>query len=379
MAKHTARRAVRISAAVLALFVLAAGALALTRSRPEQPARKAQPVLEFDASDLTEVQSRPLARTLPMTGTLRPYAEAAVKAKVAGEIKELTVREGDAVRAGQVIGRIDPTEASAQLAEKKADLEAARAQLDVATRNLATQRALLERNFISQTAFDSTRGNYQVAVARLKAAEAAVAVAAKVLRDTALVAPIDGVVAARNAQRGERVAVDARVVTLVDVRRLELSAPLPAAEIAAVQVGQDIEFRVDGFDGRVFTGRVERINPAAAAGSRSIEVYGVIDNPDHLLRGGLFAEGRLIVGRSDQALVVPAGAVREERGERFVYVLDQGRLARRAVTLGLRDADQVQVLSGLRAGERVVRHNLGTLNEGAQAQIRSADAVQASR
>lgn len=379
MARPTLRRAIRISSAVLALFVLAAGAFALTRTKSEPAPHKAAPVIEFDASDLAEVQSRALVRSLPFTGTLRPYAEAAVKAKVPGEIKELTVREGDAVRAGQVIGRIDPTEASAQLAEKRADLEAARAQLDVAAKNLATQRALLERNFISQTAFDSTQGNHQVAAARLKAAEAAVAVATKVLGDTALVAPMDGVVAARNAQRGERVAVDARVVTLVDVRRLELSAPLPAAEIAAVRVGQEIEFRVDGFDGRVFTGRVERINPAAAAGSRSIEVYGVIDNPDQLLRGGLFAEGRLIVGRSDQALVVPAGAVREEGGERFVYVLDQGRLARRAVTPGLRDADQVQVLSGLRAGELVVRHNLDTLNEGAQALIRSADAIQASR
>lgn len=374
------RAILRLVAAVLALFVAAgAGAFALSRAQPAAPARMPEPVIEFDAADVTEIQARPLARTLPITGTLRPYAEAAVKAKVPGEIMQLTVREGDAVRAGQMIGRIDTTETSAQLAEREADREAARAQYEVASKNLETQRALLARKFISQTAFDSTQGNYQVAAAKLKAAQAGVQVAAKLMRDTALVAPMNGIVSARNAQRGERVGVDARVVTVVDVSRLELSAALPASEIAAVQVGQEIEFRVSGFDDRIFRGRIDRINPTASAGSRSIELYGVIDNRDGLLRGGMFAEGRLIVGRRDEAVVIPAAAVREERGERFVYVLDNGRVARRGVTLGIHAGDEVQVLSGLQAGEHVVRHNLGTLTEGAQVRIVSSPAAQARR
>lgn len=374
------RAILRLVAAVLALFVAAvAGAFAISRAQPAAPARMPEPVIEFDAADVTEIQARPLARTLPITGTLRPYAEAAVKAKVPGEIMQLTVREGDAVRAGQLIGRIDTTETSAQLAEREADREAARAQYEVASKNLETQRALLARKFISQTAFDSTQGNYQVAAAKLKAAQAGVQVAAKLMRDTALVAPMNGIVSARNAQRGERVGVDTRVVTVVDVSRLELSAALPASEIAAVQVGQEVEFRVSGFDDRIFRGRIDRINPTASAGSRSIELYGVIDNRDGLLRGGMFAEGRLIVGRRDEALVVPAAAVREERGERFVYLLDNGRLARRGVTLGIHAGDEVQVLSGLQAGERVVRHNLGTLTEGAQVRIVSSPAAHAGR
>lgn len=367
----------RILGGALVALLVAAASWGL--NRPAKPAANGQaaPVLEFEQADLAAAETRELARSLPLTGTLRPIAEAAVKAKVAGEIQALTVREGDAVRAGQVIGRIDATESLARLAGSEADVQAARAQLGVAEKNRATQQALLEKKFISQNAFDATQGNHDVAVAKLRAAQASADVSRKTLRDTTLVAPMDGIVSIRHAQPGERVPIDGKIVSIVDLRRLELAVAIPAPEIGAVEIGQPVQFRVEGFGEREFAGRVDRINPAAAAGSRSIEMYAVIDNADAALRGGLFAQGRLVVGRVANALVVPASAVREERGEQYVYAIENGKVARRAVKPANEADGVVQIVSGLAPGAQVVRNNLGSLREGAEVRLKQAAAAPA--
>jgi len=141
-----------------------------------------------------------------------------------------------------------------------------------------------------------------------------------------------------------------------------------------VRIGQTMSFRVEGFGEREFAGRIERINPAATAGSRSISVYAVIDNGEGLLRGGMFAQGALTLSRVDNALAVPASAVREEIGQTFVYAIEGGVVKRKNVKVGAPDAaGRVQVLDGLAAGDRVVRVNLGSLREGVTAKLSSAE------
>jgi membrane fusion protein (multidrug efflux system) len=368
-----------------ALAALAAAALigySATRghSRPGAPAAAAQPVLEFTADDLYAVEPAALERTLAVTGTLAPLVEATVKAKVAGELEAVPVREGETVVRGQVVARIDRTELLARVAAREADVEAARAQLVWAEKNRATQKALLEKGFISQNAFDNVQSNHDVAAARLRAAQAELALARKSLGDAVLVAPFAGIVAERHAKPGERVAVDARVLTLVDLSRMELEASVPAAAIAEVRVGQPVRFRVDGFGEREFEGRIERINPATTPGSRSISVYAVMDNPDASLRKGMFAQGTLMLGRTERALVVPASAVREEAGATWVYAITDGAVRRRKVKAAPPDAaGRVQVLEGLQAGERIVRNNLGALREGALARLAGGQPEAAAR
>ena len=326
--------------------------------------------LEFLPQDLYVVEPQTLELSLPLTGTLTPLTEATVKAKVAGELVAVLVREGESVARGQVLARIDTTELQAKAAAKRAEVEATRAQLVLATKNRETQTALLAKNFISQNAFDATQSTYEVAAARLRAAEADLAVAQKALGDAVLKAPLSGIVAQRYVQAGERVAVDARVVSVVDLSRLQLEAPVPAAEIGRVRVGMPVSFRVDGFGEREFAGRIERINPSTIAGSRSINVYAVIDNPARLLRSGLFAQGALTLERVEHALIVPATAIREASGQRFVYVLDAGTLRKRTVNAGPADASgRVQILSGLEPGTRIVRNDLGPLREGSAARV----------
>jgi RND family efflux transporter MFP subunit len=364
----------RLSKALILGTVVAATALAgfaILRSQPSAAlVAPTQPVVEFAQSDIYLVEPQTLERTLPLTGTLSPLVEATMKAKVAGELLEVTAREGESVKSGQVLARIDPTEVRARVAAREADVQAARAQLVWADKNRITQQALLEKKFISQNAFDNVQSNYEVAVAKLRSAEADLVMARKSLGDSVLAAPFPGIVAQRHAQPGERVALDAKIITVMDLSRLELEAAVPAAEIGKIRVGQKVQFQIDGFGARPFDGRIERINPGTAAGSRSISVYAVIDNPDGVLRGGMFAQGAASLERIESGLSIPLSAVREQAGQTYVYALGEGILRRKAVKVGPADAaGRAQVLEGLAAGERIVRNNLGALREGAPVKV----------
>ena len=367
------RRSMVMMAAVV-FIVLAVSAVALrgrqTAADAAASAKNAAPAAEFLQDDLYIVEPRNLDRVLPLTGSLMPLTEATVKAKVAGELVAVTVREGESVKQGQVLARIDPTEVQARVAAREADVAATRAQLVWAEKNRNQQKALFDKSFISQSAFDNIQSNYDVAIAKQHAAEAELVVARKSLGDAVLVAPFSGIVSLRHAQPGERVSLDAKVVSIVDLSRLQLEASVPPAAIGQVRVGQDMNFRVEGFGEREFAGRIERINPAATAGSRSISVYAAIDNREGLLRGGMFAQGTLTLSRVDGALAAPASAVREEIGQTFVYVIENGLVKKRNVKVGAPDAaGRVQVMDGLVAGDRIVRVNLGSLKEGLAARL----------
>ncbi len=332
------------------------------------------PVIEFAASDLVQPQTRELRLSISVTGTLQPRNWTTVKAKVAGELKAMLVREGETVRPGQVLARIDAQDAQARVDEKIADLEAGRAQLALAQKNRANNLALLQQKFISQNAFDSVQSSYRVSEARLKALEAQVALAKKALADTVVSAPQAGIVSQRHAQQGEKLPVDGKIVTLVDLAEMEVEAAVPASDIPSIRVGQEVSFRVEGFGEREFRGHIDRINPATQSGSRSILVYALLPNGDGALKGGMFAKGSVTLSRIESAQVLPLSAVREEDGKPYVLRVDNHRLEQRPVKLGLRNADEgvVQIVDGLDAQSRVVRTNSGTYKPGTAVKIAPA-------
>lgn len=361
------------AALVVALLAVGVGRALSARKAQQQAvaqagATKAETLVELAAADVVKAELRELAQGLPVSGSLKAVNTAAVKARVAGELQGLTLREGDAVKASQVVARVDPTEYQSRVRQAQETADAAKAQIDITQRQWDNNKALVDQGFISRTALDTSLNNLAMAQANHKAALAAVEVARKALDDTVLRAPIAGMVAQRLAQNGERVGVDARVVDIVDLSRLELEASLSAADSVAVRVGQSATLVVEGATQPV-AARVVRINPSAQAGSRSVLVYLAIAQPEGL-RQGLYAQGTLGTA-STQALVVPLSAVRTDKPAPYVQVVEDGKVAHKPVRMGLRGADArdasretLVAVEGLTAGASVIQGNVGSLREG---------------
>ncbi len=359
--------------AVVAVLVL--GGSLLSGGEAKKPAAEAKaPALEFAAADLAVAEKQSLIRSLNFSGSLQPVLQTTVKAKVAGDVVELGVREGQTVRQGQLLLRINPVNLQAQLDSQQASLERARAEFSIAAKNRANSASLLQQKFISQNAFDATHSQHDAAAANMRAAEAQLRIAQTALKDASVTAPQAGIVSRRYVQAGEKVSIDAPLIGIVDLGKMEIEAPLAATDVASVKVGQPVRFRVDGFAGREFSGRVERINPVTEGGSRAITVYISVANPEQELRGGMFAQGLLELERTPEILVVPATALREEAGSHHVLAIEDGKLAKREVKTGLRDETRglVEVREGLTAGAQIVRHRIPGLKVGSAVVVKAA-------
>ena len=187
-------------------------------------------------------------------------------------------------------------------------------------------------------------------------------------------------VAERFAQPGEKVSPDNRILSIVDLSRMEIEAPVPASEIGGVRLGQAVTLQIEGVDAPQ-TGHIVRISPSTSAGTRSIPVYISLDNRSASLRAGLFAQGALMLEARNNIVLVPGAAVRETAGRTFVYVIEGDRLLEKTIVTGLRDdaaraanggTGVVEVSQGLKAGERIVALNLGALREGSAVRVREA-------
>lgn len=368
--------AVKWTLLVVAAALVVAGGMRLMAARKAQataaasaaaPA-KAQTLVELAPTDVVTAQVREIAQGLPISGTLKAVNTALVKARVAGELQGLTVREGDVVKAGQVVARVDSSDLLARVKQAQEQADAAKAQIDIAQRQWGNNKALVDQGFISKTALDTSLNNLNVAQSNHKAALAAIDVAKKSLDDAVLRAPISGVVSQRLAQPGERVGIDARVIEIVDMSRLELEASLGAGDSMAVRVGQAATLQVEGGRETVMA-RVARINPSAQAGSRSVLVYLSIEQTTGL-RQGLFAQGTLGTAQA-AVLAVPLSAVRTDKPNPYVQIIENDRVVHKVVQTGVRGSDArnatretLVAIDGIGAGTMVLQGGLGSLREG---------------
>lgn len=369
---------------LLAVLLVGVGVLrALDKRRTEQaaaaPARETL-ALDLAPADVVVAKTVPLARTLDVSGGLKAVNTALVKAKVAAELRELRVREGDRVKAGQVIGQLDTTELDWRLRQAEQQASSARAQLDIARRTLENNRALVAQGFISPTGLETSVNNEAAARANHEAAMAAMELARKSRADGTLVAPIAGLVSQRLAQPGERVPVDARIVEIVDLSRVELEAAVAPEDVVQVAVGQVARLQVDGLPEPV-AARVARINPSAQTGSRSVLVYLALDSHP-ALRQGLFARGRIEVAQA-QSLAVPLAAVRTDLSQPYVLQVQDGKAVLRTVSLGARGEVKgqpwVAITAGLAEGATVLTGTAGAVRDGTPVRLVGPATASAAR
>lgn len=332
------------------------------------PAKAA--ALVFSPREVATVQARALPLSVEFSGPLVAPDTAVVKAKAAGTLITLSVAEGSRVRKGETLGLLDLSDLNARLQERQALVESARATLVQAERTHASNQNLADQQFISPIALETSRAALGTARAQLGAAQAQAETIRIALRDAALVAPIDGIVAKRQAVPGEKVAAEQPILSVVSLRSLEMAGSVGTRDIGQLKAGMPVKVQVEG-DSQAIEGRLARIAPAIDAGTRSIGVAVAIANPDERLRAGQFAMARVALPAGAEVLAVPATALGSASGQEFVWTLEQGKLLRRTVTTGRRDAASglVEVLQGLAPATVVLASPFENLKEGAEARV----------
>ena len=338
------------------------------------------PILEFQAREVVTPTWAPMPVSLSFSGPLTAPSTATVRSRAMGTLQSLNVQEGSRVQAGQVIGRVDAADAASRVAERGALLESARASLAQAERSLAQNESLAVQRFIAPAAVDSSRAAVETARAQLAAAQAALATTQLSLAEAAILAPISGIVAKRHVLPGEKIGVEQQVVTIVDLRELELAGLVPTHEVGRLTPGMPVQVSVEGV-AEPAAGRIARIAPAAEPGSRAIGVTVVLPNPRERLRAGQYGMVKVQVGDDKPRLSLPDAAVMSSAGQHQVWTLDAGVLRRRSVTLGRQDAGsgRVEVVEGLPENAQVLAARYDNLREGTRATVATSAAGQSQR
>ena len=346
---------------------------------------------------------QPLARFIRATGSLTAEEQAEVAAETAGRVVATPIERGTAVSAGSELVRVAATESDAQAKEAEANaaqIEArlgltpgasfdpnnvpevrnAKASLDLAQSEFGRIESLMQQKVVSQAEYDqrktqmeAARQQYESAknaaaqqYQQLQAARARVAIARKTLDDTNVRAPFAGLVAERLVSVGDYVTKGMKVATVVRVNPLRVQLTIPEQYVSLVAAGQPVTFEVDAYPGRQFTGSIRYVSPALEANQRALTVEASVPNPKAELKPGLFATALIRQPKETPAILVPNDAVRVSNGTSRVFVVTGDRVEERIVTVGQRVDAQLEIVNGLKAGERVATKNVPQLVDGAK-------------
>jgi membrane fusion protein, multidrug efflux system len=357
----------------------------------------AQPV-EVSTAQVVERNTR---RGIEVVGSLEAEDEVTVSSQLSGNLDEITVDVGTSVQRGQVIARVDNRElklrveqavatlrqAEAKLGikpgerfdlQKQPDVRQARAALErarydwTAAQNLVDKGDISRQQFdVAQRAFEQAEARYQAALenvrnleAQIEEKRAVLALASKEVTDTAIISPISGVVREKLASRGEYLQPGKPVATIVQVNPLRLRLEVPENFAASISRGQAVTLKVDSFADREFQGHIKRINPSVDEKSRSLVAEAEVANSAGLLRPGMFARAQILSKAEGVALMVPEKAVVSLAGVNKVFVVNGNQASERQVKLGARDGSMVEVIEGVRVGERVITSNTDRLTDG---------------
>lgn len=334
-----------------------------------------------------------ISRTVEVNGTLAAQDQVAVAFKVAGRIDRLPVDLGDTVKPGQLLAGLDRTDFDLAVAQATAALEQARARLGLTAyqadaqvnveraplvlqakaaldeARLSRDRAqqMFDQKLISKADFDTADANFRIADGRhqdaieeirnrqgtLAQRKTELQLARQRLADSELRAPIAGAVLAREGSVGQYVAPGTSVVTIVRMSPLRLQLPVPERAASGVRVGQSITLRLEN-DANTYSGVVSRLSPAIDPANRTLLVEATIPNDSGRLKPGSFVQASLVTKAGEQAIFVPSSALVVFAGIEKVFLVEEGKSVERLVRSGRRDEGRIEIVEGLKAGDRVV-------------------------
>jgi membrane fusion protein (multidrug efflux system) len=364
------------SGRVLRASAVAVGTALLTAacgSQSAAPATPAPPVapaaLHVGRENVVTVASGTIVVGPILSGELRPAREATIRAELGGAMLAVAVEEGQAVRRGALLGRIETRTLDDVRQSATSALRSAESQLAVAQREADRTEQLVAAGALAARDLDVARSNVTAVEAQVADAKSRLASAERQLGDAVLSSPMTGIVSSRAVNVGDVVAVGTALFTVIDPSSMRLEASVPSDDLSQLRVGATVQFEVRGYE-QPFTGRIERIAPQADPTTRQVPLYIAIPNVGGRLVAGLFAEGR-VVSTSAAGLVVPSNAVNTSGDAPWVLRVTGGRTERVPVQLGLRDprTERVQVASGLNEGDNLLRGSAQGIPPGTAVQI----------
>lgn len=350
----------------LIAYVVLLGALcfgpAIAQQTDDTTTQSTRAPVELARVDVTRAERQSIGTDIRISGSLAPMRRSVLTAKVSATIEDLPVQIGDVVKSGQVLVDFDRQALESALAARNAELDALDAQLSLAESTLGRATSLGDRGVGSEATRLEAQANVLNIRAQMRSKQAQIEDARRALLDTVVTAPFDGTISALSVAQGQTVPANTELMSIVDLKRMEVDAGVPTSRIPLVEVGQTVELSVEGFPGRTFAARVARISPTAVPGSRSIRVFLSISNDDQLLKGGMFTTGILRVDQKADIIAMPGPAIRHDGQGPFVLKVEDGALSRQAVTLGTSWTDRNLVeVTGVNEGDLVVTAPLADL------------------
>jgi len=301
---------------------------------------------------------RAIAASYAGTAALDPRADAQVVAKTSGVALQVLAEEGQRVRAGEVLVRLDSDRPRLQEAQSAAQVRKLEA-------NYARSLKLAEQNLVSANDIDQLKYDLQNARASNRLAQLE-------LSYTEVRAPISGVVASRSIKTGNFVQINTPIFRIVDADRLEATLNVPERELATMKAGLPVALQVDALPGQSFAGTVDRVSPVVDAGSGTFRVVCAFDNAG-ALQPGMFGRIRIDYARKADALALPRAALLEDETSPAVFVVRDGKAVRAPLALGYIEGDWAEVRSGLKQGDRVVVAGKSAVRDGSPVQLIAVD------
>jgi RND family efflux transporter MFP subunit len=352
--QHTTIARATRTAAALFTAATALSAAACKKGDADAAPAKVETML-VGPENVTVVRAEQIRSGPAISGSLAPERAATIRAEMTGSVVQVYAEAGQRVARGQRLAQLEANVLQDQTLSARSALATAQSTYDLAKREVERSEALEKAGAIAQRQLEGARNQLLIAQTQLATARAQYANASRVLGKASVQAPFDGVVAQRQANAGDVVSPGTALFTVVDPASMQLEASVPAEALGQVRVAMPVQFSVNGYPNRTFTGRITRVSPVADPTTRQVKITAAIPNAGNTLVGGLFAEGRV----SSEARTAPMVAVAavDERGLRPTVVrLKNGKIEKVEVGLGIRDAaaETVEITSGLAPGDTVL-------------------------
>ena len=373
--EHRYQRGRLRSGATLALWALALASC--KQKATDSGMAAADPAVLVGRENIAVAALEELRSGPAVSGSLEARTEARVRAELAGPVERTFADEGQRVRRGMLIARLDDSAVRDAYISARSAVRSAESALQNARRNAERATRLTQAGAMPERDLETAEQNATNAEGALADAQARLALAQKQLNHTLIRAPIAGAVSKRAVDPGDVVQVGAELFTIVDLSSLRLEATVPVEEIDRLKVGTPVEFTISGSDRRL-TGRIERINPAVDPATRQVRIYVAIPNTEQTLVAGLYAEGRVATD-ARRAVAVPGAAVDRRGTEPVIHRLRGGKVEVVPVQLGVRDesTELVEIHSGIAQGDTVLLGSAQGLADGAA--VRITDDEESSR